>query len=102
MPVTSMAREADLMQIHQTAIPRIHRKRPFVVYSAHDTPKLPTPTFTQAFLAHRNSLRQNAVLITTRLYVPEVHFSAVTILPYVMLSNMENLRLQKNPPRNFP
>jgi hypothetical protein len=67
------------------------------VYSAHDTPKLPTPTFTQAFLAHLSKLRQIAVLATTRLYVPEIHFSAVTILPYDMFSNMEHVKWQKKP-----
>jgi hypothetical protein len=70
-------------------------------HSAHDTPKLPTPTVTQAFLAHRSRLRQNSVLVTTRLYVPEVHFAAVTILPYDMLSNMEHVREQKKPVKKF-
>ena len=37
----------------------------------------------------------------TRLYVPEVHFAAVTILPYDMLSNMEHVREQKKPIKKF-
>src|SRR5215475_4937617 len=69
------------MRIHQTAIWRVRPKRPFSAHSAQTPPKLPTPTVTQAFLAHRSRLRQHAVLVTTRLYVPEVHSSAVTILP---------------------
>ena len=55
--VTYMAGSADLMRIDQTAIWRVRRKRPFLVYSDHT--------------------RQNSVLVATRLYLPEVCSPAV-------------------------
>ena len=54
------------------------------------------------FLEHSAHTRQNAVLVTTRLYVPEVHSPAVTLLPYDLFSTMEHVRSQKNPARNVP
>jgi hypothetical protein len=56
---------------------------------------------TQAFLAHRSRLRQHAVLVTTRLYVPEVHFSALTILPYDMLSKHGERQITEKPVKKF-
>jgi hypothetical protein len=73
-----------------------HRKPPFSVHSAHDPPKLTDPTLTQAFLAHRHRPHQNSVLVTTRFYLPEVYSPEVIILPYDIVSNMENVRQQKN------
>jgi hypothetical protein len=35
IPVTFMAGQADLMQIHQTAIWRVRHKRPFLVRPTH-------------------------------------------------------------------
>jgi hypothetical protein len=60
------------MRILHTAVWRVRQKRPFLEHSAHT--------------------RQNSVLVTTRFYLLEVHSPEVTILPYDMFSNMENVR----------
>ena len=54
------------------ALQHSHPNRPFVVHWADTPPKLAGSTFTQACVAHRGRLRHHAVLVTTRLYVPEV------------------------------
>jgi hypothetical protein len=78
-----------------------HRKPPFSVRSAGTPPKLLNPTKSRPFLAHRHRPHQNSALVSTRLYLPEVYSPEVTILPYDIVSNMENVRQQKNSARNF-
>jgi hypothetical protein len=64
------------MRIHQTAVWRVRHKRSFLVVGADPAKTGFDRTDSHTFLAHLSKLRQIAVLATTRLYVPEILFSA--------------------------